>query len=235
MKVIQFVFLVFLLYSCEEDNAYRPYTMDYTLMELELAFYDEDSDKLMKLAAELNDHCERYANQSPGDAYEDTQLYMYLKALLNAEYDNREKEILPLLKNEYVEEIYFPSAKSAFLPALWNAGDAMWTVFGTATDPMLDLYEWNEFMVQVDALKKNKEILLAYDIDLELVQFNNKKYVDHASKFNPWIESVDQFLRIVTNEEKNLNDIKSAANKMKRAYNQYILWFIKEDNSGDIS
>ncbi len=235
MKIIQFVFLIFLLYSCKEENAYRPYKMDYILMDLELAFYEEDNDQLMKLAGELNDQCKEYYNQNPGDTYEESQLYQYLNAIVNTNFDKREKEIMPLIKGEYLEEIYFPSSKSAFLPALWNSGDAMWAVIGTATDPMLDLYEWNEFMEQVDALRKNKEILLAYDIDLELMQFNNKKYVDHASKFNPWMESIDQFFRVISNEEKNLNDIKSAANNMKRTYNQYIMWFTKEDNRGNIS
>lgn len=122
-----------------------------------------------------------------------------LESILENNYDPRSKEVISHLKSVYLENIYEEGQNGQFIPIFWLFGSDLLQATNTGMDPLMDLYEWNEFSAQVSCLQESWELLNLHEPDFELLNYNEENKDEYAKRLKSLNTSMELLIKGMDN------------------------------------
>jgi len=116
---------------------------------------------------------------------------------------------------------------------LWRFEEDMFAATEIAADPMLDLYEWNEFQVFVACMNNSWQPLKMHYPSPELLNYDTEKYKAQTMKKIYLEKAVTQFNEIVDHADDDIYPLCDAAQDLREAYKSYIYTLIQSHNGTD--
>jgi hypothetical protein len=142
MKYCFIVITIFFI-GCQEDLPVQPSAIENYLMALETSMIDGDRVEQIKWIETLKNGFEKDSTLAPSQK---NDLILKLDRIKKQGYNLNSFEILHHLKQLY---LFSSDLSDPYTIALWRYGQDLNRTYKTIKDPKLDLYEWNEFMDQV--------------------------------------------------------------------------------------
>lgn len=117
---------------------------------------------------------------------------------------------------------------------LWRFEEEMYATTQVAIDPMLDLYEWNEFDNMVDCMNQVWEPLRLHSPSPEILDHDQEKIKTQTVHKIYLDKSIEHFNKAVKSTDYEVYPICESAEAVREAYIQYIKTFIQLSGSTDI-
>lgn len=241
-NIFIFSMIAMLFVSCDqsasiEDNRPVDHTTIYQdLIQLEYSILNQDYetaaqhsknvDKLLK--ENYNLFCPEESAQIDGARMSNRILAQHLADA------NRDKLLddLRILKATIIhlstDEDYDP-----YMAFLWRFEEDMYAATGVAIDPMLDLYEWNEFEVFVACMNESWYAVQHHQPSAALLDHDEAQY-KNQSLHKIYLEKAIEDFNISVNEAGSEDfPLCESAESLRDAYTQYIKTFIENRLASD--
>jgi hypothetical protein len=109
-----------------------------------------------------------------------------------------------------------------YLAYLWIFEEDMYEVTEVAMDPMLGLYEWNEFMVMVESMNMNWQTVLLHQPSTEII-YKDEIQNKNQSTYKIFLDkSIDSFNYAVQSDDYETHSLCDNAELLRMAYKDYI-------------
>lgn len=196
---ILFLGLILATTACQPEGIDDSMRMEKKVMALELAVLEDDKANSFlycnELLIMLDEEAELY--NTPGHKVKPVE--EILESILENNYDHRRKEVISHLKSIYLQNIYEEGQNGQFLPIFWVFGSDLLEATNTGMDPLMDLYEWNEFSGQVSCLQESWKLLNLHKPDFEILNFNEENVEAYAKKLSVLNASMESLIKGMEN------------------------------------
>ena len=213
------IFCLIGLVACQPEPVDVPYRLELRTLQLEVSILNQDKELISLLSDEVSELYKEQVRPEGSDLEKfDNIIFTIQKTAL----DDTEFTHLQKLKELIVSIPISLSPRDEHLDALLVFGNDLLVTTETARDPMMDLYEWNEFMAQIESLKDSWKLLEDRKPTVELLRFNPIKIDSQMKLFDLLRQSINVFFESVENEEATTYDLCSNSDVLRQQYINYL-------------
>ncbi len=216
-KVLIFIFCF--LVACQPEPTDVPFRLELRALQLEIAIIEQDKDLVTLLSEEVSELYKEKVNPESQKLKEFNQL---VKILKESNSDETEYTYLQKLKDLIISIPIEISTRDEHLDALMVYGNHLLVATSTASDAMMELYEWNEFESQVNYLKESWILLNDRNPSLELLRYNDEKVIVQKKVYDLLRLAMDDFLYSVEGGDATTYELCSNADVLRERYVDYL-------------
>ena len=217
-----FGILLILTIACQPDMPVQPFRTEFKVLNLEIALLQQDHGNIQLLAGEVKALLEDHITKSELEQQVKGDAIRLLDQIQTGYYNPNHFEELTLLKEDLLILFNSNEYKDNHLDALWHFGNALLTATSTARDPLMDLYEWNEFELQIQMLKDAWEIVEKQDPSMALLRYNSQKKDKRVELFDQLNIALQEFEKVVADGFSPTETLCEKADELRKHYLEYL-------------
>ncbi len=235
-KISILLLIISALWSCSKNNSQPLTSTDehaliyQELLSMEYALLIDDYDLLTQHAESLdvllkdsyNLFCPEESAQIDGARMTNQILVQHIDVESSATLLDDLRILKGTIINLVSDDEYDP-----FFAFLWRFEEDMYNTTEVAMDPMLDLYEWNEFEALAECMNDSWQPLKLHRPSAEILDYDPDKF-KNQSIYKIYLEkAVEDFNQAVRSADYQQYPLCDVSEEVRKAYVAYIKSFIK--------
>ncbi|NNF32723.1 MAG: hypothetical protein HKN68_01355 [Saprospiraceae bacterium] len=213
------ILLLVVVVACQPEPSDVPFRLELRVLKLELAILSQDHDMITLLSDEVSELYKDKVTLEEGSLQEFNKL---ITTLQNSKAEDNEFTYLQKLKETVLNIPVDATARDEHLDGLMVYGNHLILTTETARDVMMDLYGWNEFEAQADALKESWDILEDRKPSIELLRYNDEKVDAQIRLFDMLRQAMREFINSIEQGDATTYDLCSNADVLRDHYINYL-------------
>lgn len=231
------------VFSCQNENyidQMKPVSFNdvlLTLSEIEYAFYLEDGAYANSVLGDLIDQIESCDHlvcaSSKYDLLEVITDIEYLETYSSSSKTDHLLDKLRIIKAK-VMSLDTSDDYDPYIYMMWRFEEDMYYVTKAAIDPMLDLYEWEEFVDMKQCMNEKWSMLMQHYPSSETLDGDKSHYRNQISKKIRLDQSMKELDYIVYRYDASDDSLCEVGESLRKAYVNYLRSFLMVEDSTSI-